>query len=79
MPPLPGPVQRAHLYQVLQIPGCSRARCAGDGDVILGAEPALEPLGPLSEHALDHLGLPVVQPIAELVVCAGARPSCTLR
>lgn len=68
MPPLSGPVQRALLDQVLQIPGRGRARCAGDGDVILGAEPALEPLGALSEHALDHLGLPVVQLIAELAV-----------
>ena len=68
MPPLPGPVHRPHLHEVLEVPGRGRARCAGDGDVILGAEATFEPLGPLSEHALNGLGLAVVQPVAELIV-----------
>ena len=66
MPPLPGSAKFAHFHEVLQVPGRGRARRAGDGDVILGAEPAFEPVWPLAEHALNHLGLTVVKPVAEL-------------
>ncbi len=68
MPPLPGSCERTHCHEILQIPGRGCTRCSGHGDVVLHAETPFEPVRPFTEHAFDHLGLPVVQPVAELLV-----------
>jgi hypothetical protein len=70
---LSGPLQSADGSKVLQISRRGRARCFGDSDVVLGAEPALESVDSLLEHSGNHCLLPRVQLAAQPLVesCLG--------
>ena len=63
-----GPVERTQFYQVLQVPCCGCPCRSRNRDIVLRAEAAFEPSEAFSEHALDHLGSPVIQVIPMLVV-----------
>src|SRR3546814_8328172 len=49
--------KRAHRHQFLQVTRRGRARGVSNGDVVCRAEPALEAIEALAQHADDHLFL----------------------
>lgn len=60
--------QRSHRDEFVQITSGSRARGAGDRDVVGRAESAREAIDPFPEHAGDDPGLPLIHLVAESVV-----------
>ena len=65
---LSGARQRTDGDKILQIPRRGGAGGLGDGDIILGAEPALKPVDSLPEHPGNHFVLTRVQLAADQIV-----------
>ena len=68
MPQFAGPRQSAHGDEVLQIPGCGRARRPGDADVVFRAQAALKPGDSFAQHAGNHFVLSLIQLAAQFFI-----------